>query len=68
MTFRLMAAGVSVLVMLVVVGVFVRVNRGLVAVRMAVVAMRFGLMPVLVLMLVFAVAAHQSSLLLLLLR
>ena len=68
MTFRLMAAGVSMLVMLVVVGVFVRVNRGLVAVLMAVVAMRFGLMPVLVLMLVFAVAAHQSSLLLLLLR
>jgi hypothetical protein len=62
-----MAAGVSVLVMLVVVGVFVRVNRGLVAVLMAVVAMRFGLMPVLVLMLVFAVAAHHSSLLLLLL-
>ena len=55
------------LVMLVVVGVFVRVNRRLVAVLMAVVAMRFGLMPVLVLMLVFAVAAHHSSLLLLLL-
>jgi hypothetical protein len=62
-----MAAGVSMLVMLILVGVFVRVSRGLVAVFMAVVAMRCGLMPVLVLMLVFAVAAHQSSLLLFLL-
>lgn len=58
-----MAAAVPVLMMLIVVGVLVSVHRGLVAVFMAIVAMNHGFVPVLMLMLVFAMAAHQSSLL-----
>jgi len=58
-----MAAGVPVLVMPVVVDVLMGVHRGFMAVLMAVVAMSLGFVPVLMLMLVFAMAAHQSSLL-----
>jgi hypothetical protein len=63
----LVAAGVPVLVMLVVMGVLMGVlmgvSLGLVAMLMAVVAMGFRLVRVLMLMLVFAVAAHRLSLL-----
>jgi hypothetical protein len=58
-----MAAAVPVLMMPVVVSVFVSMRFGLVAVLMAVVGMRFRAVGVLMLMLVFVVAAHQSSLL-----
>jgi hypothetical protein len=58
-----MAAFVVVLVMPVAVGVLVGMSRGLVAVLMPIVAMGFRGVGVLVLMLVFVVAAHQSSLL-----
>ncbi len=61
--FRLMAAGVPVLMMPVFVRVLVAMSRGLVAVLMAVVRMSLRLVGVLMLMLVFIVAAHQSSLL-----
>jgi hypothetical protein len=58
-----MAALVLVLVVPVVVGVLVRVIHGPVAVLMTVVGMRFRGVAVLMGMLVFIVAAHQSSLL-----
>jgi uncharacterized membrane protein len=58
-----MAAGVPVLVMPIVMGVLMGVSLGLVAVLMAVVAMGLRPVRVLMLMLVFAVAAHRSSLL-----
>jgi len=53
----------AVLMMPVVVGVLMRVHRGFVAVLMAVVAVGLGLVPVLMFMLVFAVATHPLSLL-----
>jgi len=58
-----MAAGVPVLVMPVVVGVLMGVHRGFVAVLMAVMAMGHSIVAVLVLMFVFAMAAHQATLL-----
>jgi hypothetical protein len=58
-----MAAGVPVLVMPFVVGVLMCMSLGLVAVLMPVVAMGLRFVRVLMLMLVFAVAAHRSSLL-----
>ena len=58
-----MAAGVSVRMMPVVVGVLVRMSLGLMAVLMAVMGMRCRFVGVLMLMLVFIVAAHQSLLL-----
>jgi hypothetical protein len=61
--FPLVAAGMPVLVMPVVVGVLMGMHRGLVAVLMAIVAMRFALVTVFMLMFVFIVAAHCSSLL-----
>jgi hypothetical protein len=57
------AAGVPVLMMPIVVGVLMGVHRGLVAMVMAIVAMALGFVPVLMLMLFFAMAAHQSPLL-----
>jgi hypothetical protein len=58
-----MAAGVPVLMVPVFVRVLVRMSLGLVAVLMAVMGMSFRLVGVLMGMLVFIVAAHQSSLL-----
>jgi hypothetical protein len=58
-----MAAGVPVLMMPVLVRVLVSMSHGLVAVLMAVMDMSFRLVGVLMGMLVFIVAAHQSSLL-----
>jgi hypothetical protein len=59
----LMATSVPVLMMLVVVGVLMRMHRGFVAVLVAVMAVSHCFVPMLMLMSVFAVAAHQSSLL-----
>jgi hypothetical protein len=56
-----MAALMIVAVMALVVGVLVAMDGRLVAVLLAVVAMSFGPMGVLVLMLVFAVATHMVS-------
>ena len=53
-----MAALMAMLMMPVVVGVLMSVHRGFVAVLMAVVAVSLGLVPMLMLMLVFAMAAH----------
>ena len=53
-----MAASVPVLMMPVIVDVLMGVHRGFLAVLMAVVAMSLGFVPVLMLMLVFAMAAH----------
>lgn len=58
-----MAALMAVLMMPVVVGVLMSVHRGFVAVLMAVVAMGLALVPVLMLVLVFAMATHLSALL-----
>jgi len=58
-----MAALVAVLMMPVVVGVLMSVHRVFVAVLMAVVAMGLALVPVLMLVLVFAMATHPSALL-----
>ena len=52
-----------VLMMPVVVGVLMRVHRVFVAVLMAVVAMSLALVPVLMFMLVFAMATHAAHLL-----
>jgi hypothetical protein len=56
-----MAAAVLVVVMAVVVAVLVVMDGGLVAVLMAVVGMRLGLMGMFVLVLVFAMATHANS-------
>ena len=58
-----MAAGMPVLVMPIIMGVFMTMSLGLVAVLMAVMGMRLGLVSVLMFMLVLVVAAHRSSLL-----
>jgi hypothetical protein len=58
-----MAAGVPVLMVPVVVRVLVGMSLGLVAVLMTAVAMSFRFVGVLMRVLVFIVAAHQSSLL-----
>ena len=57
----LLAALMIVAVMALVVGVLVAMDGRLVAMLLAVVAMSFGPMGVLVLMLVFAVATHMVS-------
>jgi hypothetical protein len=61
--FRLMAALVLVLVMPFAVNVLMGMSHALMAVLMAVVGVRNRLVSVLMFMLVFIVAAHQSSLL-----
>jgi hypothetical protein len=58
-----MAALMLVLVVPVFVGMLVRMSHGLVAVLMAVMGMSFRYVGMLMGMLVFIVAAHQSSLL-----
>jgi hypothetical protein len=58
-----MAAGVPVVMVPVVMGMLVAMSRSLVAVLMPVMAMRLGLMGVLMLMFVFIVTAHFTSLL-----
>jgi hypothetical protein len=59
--FPSVAAAVIVLVMAVVVGMLVSMCHPLVAMLVAIVAMGNGIMRMLVLMLVFAVAAHPDS-------
>jgi hypothetical protein len=59
--FPLMAALVVMLVMAIIVGVFVAMDHGFMAVLMAIVGMGACLMDMLVFMFVFAVAAHAGS-------
>jgi hypothetical protein len=61
--FRLMAALMLVLVVPFAVNVLMSMSHGLMAVLMAVMAVRNRLVSVLMFMLVFIVAAHRSSLL-----
>jgi hypothetical protein len=64
----LMATGVFVLMMSVIVSMFMSMDRGFVAVLMAVVAMSYRVVSVLMFMLVFGMAAHCFHLLFLYLQ
>lgn len=61
--FPLVAAGVAVLVMPIIMGVLMRMTGGLVAVLMAIMSMGRRFVGVFMLMFVFVMAAHDTSLL-----